>query len=737
MASQSAINVLEVCRVLRNVVRPVLHTVFCWGCERDTTKTLEEYLVNEKKMSKQNFKDHFNKAMIEIIRSDPSGDKFDICLLYACIRTACKNLAKAGSQVWTNEDETKLEYLCTALKNLRGEIIHNVVGLDEIEMKNCISNINNLTTRALDIAGTLYNKDRTEVQDVIKHMKEIITNISENPLICNQDDMYKELLESRGDNRDKIMKEGIKELRYQFLRLKSVDPVSWFTESQLSVEAVFTLLDVVKENHQLIHQEAVKYEQLLILETENGSIPSVLIVEGEAGAGKTTLARLLMREWAWLPEKRPTFFNLNTIDIILYFECRNKHISKFEDLLLVLVSNAACQMSNSDLIKSVLNMHVLIIADGLDEGNNNTDLLLSEIKTLIPISGNKLRILITTRPEKLYKLSILIGNVQRVHTRLTGISYKKRVEFVKKLHEEMISQNHSKQDTQGLVDFLQQSQARIGDHCRSPFMLTLLTYLWAVDPLQVNEVTTSTKLYTKLLNMLQRRLLGKLMNLNMETEEFLKTVIEKFLYVLYEVSLRTLLTGDVVLSSDCCEKIVHVCEDHRLPTEDMCAAFLAIDRQWTANGYKIFFTAPHKSIMEYYASLHVFHYIFPPKGDSFECELTELLTKYGKSLEEVREHLSIAKSFKKKVNIKECIEDLFQLGDENRILSDYQNVLIHFCGLLADNRNDALKDMAQELVELLKDSHINNSRWLDVVWESECDNEIIKAVASRINLIRD
>lgn len=73
-----------------------MYQVFMWGCLKDPNQTLEEYLLREKHMSNKDYRKLFNNHMKETIKTNPSGDKFDITLLLLAIKTACEKVAHKG-----------------------------------------------------------------------------------------------------------------------------------------------------------------------------------------------------------------------------------------------------------------------------------------------------------------------------------------------------------------------------------------------------------------------------------------------------------------------------------------------------------------------------------------------------------------------------------------------------------------------------------------------------------------
>ena len=737
------INFWQVYKALASEGCLFLYTVFCWGCRKDPFVTLKEYLVNEKGLTFQDYKKRFTKTMREKIDENACGDDFDISLLFASIKTACEDLAEENSKVWTDPDDTKLEYLCTDLKEMRDTLIHENKISGESERNERIDAIEDVISKGFSIAGKLYGRDREEIERCIDEMKKGLCEIRRAEVMPLNVEQYKKEVNEFQMYLERVVGEEIGEMKENYVDIESVDPASWFSRNVgMKLKAIFTRVNVVKEKTDPVNSEPVDYENMLETPTEDGRVPPVVVLEGEAGAGKTTLCRLLMAEWGESENIPPSFKSLSQYDIILFFECRNHHIKKFEDLLRVSFPKSLCYIRMAELTSFVLSHKVLIIADGLDEGNDNSERLLKEIIcSTIPHSGGMLRLVLTTRPERFYKLTRLCQNACWLHTKIVGIAIHKRSEFVHRLHSEMINKNLSKQNTQDLIDFLKQSQIRIGEHYRLPLILTFLTYLWAYNPSSVNAVTTSTRLYIAFHEMVLNRLLDRLLLCKSESHEVLKKRCEDFLKLLYEVSSATLRSGHMRLSKECSDKLSEECRKLDLPSEEVCAAYLSSDRKWTSVGYETYLTLPHKSIVEFYAAQFIFYRMFlHSDDDEFDRELREICLKYDKTLNEIREILDVSQTQKEKKTLYDCIVDIFNIGKPDHYLSDYRTVFFHFGGIVAKKQPSSWENMASEYTKLLLEARVHGGQWLDVITETECSDEVTRLVAENLDLkliIRD
>ncbi|XP_069945026.1 uncharacterized protein [Cherax quadricarinatus] len=200
--------------------------------------------------------------------------------------------------------------------------------------------------------------------------------------------------------------------------------------------------------------------------------------------------------------------------------------------------------------------------------------------------------------------------------------------------------------------------------------------------------------------------------------------------LLDEVCYDTMSVSEVLFSDDCKKKLERKCNDLNLPVEDMCSAFLNMDCKWTSKGYIIQLAAPHKSILEFYSAEHIFNCMFPCDApSSFPNDLSLLCMKYGRSDSEKQKLLEIVQASENQ-NSKKTLND-FAPGNSEKI-EEYQNVFLHFGGLLAQRKPEALDEYAEQLVALLNQAGMQVANWLNIVTETECNENITKHVASNI-----
>lgn len=708
---ESDIRILKVFKSISSEGQRFLLFVFQKGCPKFGHETVEQYLKRNE-MTNEDYKRMFDKEMREKIENDASGKTFDVTLLHAVIRNTCIKVADPKESAKWSRTGDKLENYCSRIKHERNLIAHGLEFENEEAMIQKLESLCDMLKKGYELAGIRYSVTSSIIKDEVKIMMDNIEKINVATILPVDASKYQEEIRKLREHlEDYMRKSGVAELKEKIKGQTKVDPASFISGKEaLKVRAIFTNLEVVMEDKALKHdnQTHIDYKSVLEQKTKKGEMPSIIVIEGEAGAGKSTFAKLILAEWAEMsPTSHAQIRNLETYEIVLYAECKNKFVTNFADLLNLLIPCASYSMSNEDIVRSVLALRVLLILDGMDELNKTSKELVEEIvMDKMPRSTGVFHLLLTTRPQALKEVFILCKKSEWIHMRILGVTPEQRPDFVHKLHEEMKKEHMSTQDTQKLVDYVRKSEARLGEHFRLPLNLTLLTYLWAESPKDVNSVTTATHLFLRILQLIECRVVSRIFENHHGDMDEITDQVREYMEVLFEKCFEEIISKSLQLSESSEQTLKGKCKDLKLSYKDMSAAFMNVTREWSASaGYVLHLTAPHKSIMEFFAAKWI--------------------------------HSCLKGVGAKKKNLKSVLEDL-ECGQSS--LPMYQNVLLHLCGLLNEDGNSTLDQHAEELVQLLFVAGTTEQQWLDIIAESECNENVVKHIAPMIKktlIVRD
>ncbi|XP_068231202.1 uncharacterized protein [Palaemon carinicauda] len=720
---------LKVTKIVKSEARIILYYIWNKGCIRDLNKTFEDHAKYVLNWSNRKYNNAFDKTMQDVIKNNPKGEQFDVSLLYACIFNTCDKFT---------EDEKKQFFL--PIKFFRNNVMHSDIVKDEVTMDNAIEEIRELLKKALNKAKEVYSLNENDINDMIKHMEGSIKDIKESPVLLGDIDDYRLKVKQHREALENIVEEkGVPSLKTIYKDLSNVDPASWISgKERLDIQMVYIQLEmIIKLQGSQNSCISVGHENLLCLKNEQDKVPTIILVEGEAGSGKSTLAKFILADWAKLDASnhQPSIKGLDNYDLVLYVECKNRNISNFVDLLTTLMLQVSYEMTDRDFKRSVLKKTTLIVVDGLDEINENSEKLLTEMLDTCLKMSSKLHFIITTRPQKVRIAEKMCRNIPKVHIKIKGIPTERREEFVQKLHDEMIKEGLSHQDTSKLKDYMKISQNRLGDHYRLPLNLTLLTYLWANDPNSVNSVTSATQLYIAVLDLIKSRVISRISPILSDSTS---TSIEKLVCVLYEIYSETHKRESLELDEKSYKKLANKCEELDLPFDEICGAFFSVDNwSWTHGPVLFLLSAPHKSIMEFFTANHIYACLVEDRAQQFEEELQNLRMSFP----------DIVLNYQLENNqpprtLKRVLANLLNDGKDlnpNK-LPHYLNTLVHLAGLLALRDVNALHKYGNELVDVIEAAEIEDFQWLDLLAEAECDPILSSSIAERISLaleIRD
>ncbi|CAL4119590.1 unnamed protein product [Meganyctiphanes norvegica] len=744
-------NFLKVYKITVTTIRTVLFYLFTLACPKLPNQSLKGYLQSHPlNMSGSELKKYFDSTQRKKMDADPCGKEFDISLLFVAIKVSCQKLAPLGDSSWTNPSAPPdLEYLLTTNKNFRNNLLHENSNFDLLFVQKWVKELQDLVDKTYLAIGKRYTVD---VSKEINLMKDNIDNILNAPLPVPDITQYRQDVKTLLDAiKIDFLVKGQKELETTSDLLTMTDPASFISGREtLRVTLIYTRIDLIEESHgtKAAAGVPVQYEHLLTLLGWNGRIPNVIILEGPAGAGKTTLTKLMLAERVNCLQGLPfSFIGLDKFDFVFPYECSNSDLSSYLDLITYLLPKTTLYLKNNDILRSARQLKILIIVDAADDLNSKSKALLRELlETRVHESGGNLRLICTTRPQALQDLLSMIpkNKLTTAHTKITGIAAHRREEFVTRLHEGMKSEGQSTQETKGLVNYLNRSQGRMGDHFRFPLMLTLLTYLWAADPMSVNGVTTVTALYFAIHRLIQKRLFSRLSKHEKIKDVKNSSEIEecccKFLKILYQESLISIGLDALILPDRCTCNLKKAADLNGLPQAEVFAAFLSHARKWTAYGYSDQLAGSHKSLLEFYAAFYIVEVITGNIKTDHQLDLERKLVNGGlKKSEKKRIHRELTES----KSVTNVLKTNHREISNPLILSKYQNVLLHLMGLLTHRGKDVLHHFHAEVIELMKESvnrhsegfksHDASDYWFQVVSEAECDSEVAKTVAENMN----
>ena len=390
------------------------------------------------------------------------------------------------------------------------------------------------------------------------------------------------------------MKHIIEVLKPDMLQMMKIKITPWKEAHKVRMEDLYTRLRIEKHTikpWKTEKEEVVDYYTLFEHEREKGKNKLVrILIKGNPGIGKTTLARKIMYDWAnneWKKTKMK--------DITLAFLVTLKYIKEHQELEDMILEQHPALTYDKEVDKEVLGKllekygkHILVIIEGFDEipteFNENIENILHNRTYRDCIS------LVTSRPNTVESIEEFMTTIASIE----GFSKENTRKYIEKVIED---------ETKRQAAYLYTQNSAIEEMWRYPILVLFLCLLvnWgeinlSQENLQVGEF------YTRLLNCLYRRFIAE--RVQMTERDFEQSKREEVLLKLGKVALDSLLANTMTYrKQDIIENVG--------PDAFKYGILIGTDewegRRDLPENADVFVFFAHRSIQEYLAAKYLIH----------------------------------------------------------------------------------------------------------------------------------
>ncbi|XP_050705370.1 uncharacterized protein LOC126990752 [Eriocheir sinensis] len=670
-------------RVLETAGQKVLtFTLLCGTPGKNPTETLVEYLARLPDTSTAKYKNikekgkYFDKTQKDMISNDTSCSNFDISLLSKAITVACEG--------W--DDKDNLATLVKKIKDTRNVVVHETQATMTEQIFQIKSyEIQQVFLETLDATEAKYPSLKTQVECAKKktEVKQLIHAIRGEVLseaeILNRS--LNDLLPHFRNEADEELRRG---LDNQTL-LNPLYFLSGHKQGPVDVQSIFSEI-IIQEEKRNIH-----FAKVLTL-AQNAS-PHLILLEGDAGSGKTTFVTYTLSEYLKKESDR-RMEGLNQYHLLLWVVCREETSDTFKTLLENLMPVAYYRYGNL-LMPLLKHSRVLILIDGLDEMNEKSRPLLDDILNQARDFPD-LTLLSTSRPEAIQRMKSKSKNFKLSHLKLEGVSVDMRTEMALGHYRWLCGAGSRDED--GIRKVMKQMGWR--QIFKLPLNILFLVTFIHYNPRKLESTITQTELYQDILNWCVEKLRAKLLGRHPHlTEDLLQINTGKFLKQCYEIAIKGLIQDKIYLDDEDRSNLEEFSSKNKLPIEDILPAFYSMRRQEERGMTKTHYFAPHKGLQDFFAA----------------CHIHGCINNYDPG--DIR-------------------KELHKMAGQNLQLGPLRNMLTHLLGLLS-RRSPSVKAV-EETVDLLQESGMNTTDdWLSMLADTEPALDIMLRVADHIDSNRD
>ena len=605
--SESEVNRYKNIFAVQELIPKVFRQLLQW-VTRDKPKNLSylEYIEGYKNKTIRQLKKKYKfiNRNVDIIRTETDVHNFDVSLLFPLIQVCCPGIRDSDDSVWEEEDESKIEVLLRLLKDHRNFVVHGREATS--------SDIFTLITRRLDalikLSGQLFlPEDPSEIEkrrsELFRMMSRMFPPNQENIKIIRQKE-FRISAWNEGKNYWTSSSYG----RVFKQNRRAAPLANWYFPLDLTV---------IHSQNQSVVGSTKSSEQLLEEWFENDDA-RVTVVEGEAGAGKTTLASKV--GYKFYADSKDDSHCSKKYHLLHYFECRDRTSKTIYEFMKFQYPTTCCKYDREDIENSFYYSDNLILVDGYDEDNETSSYTFKELlKNFEATSCGHM--VITTRPHATKHLEILLQS--------SGLSY--RISKLKDINSLKAQVNFLRKQEQccenlrlGIVNKFRNLDSYSRGFFTSPFILVAFVSACS-DNCYGNEMNAPSDIPHLILNEIQRNLCLKFREKGITNVEFLSqdlfSAFEKFAFYCLEQNLLIVAEDEL---QDLYSTLKQILEKynciHVIDTQHVVSTFLRCSLLPYSN-HRYSYRFPHNIIMECLAARTVI------KADQVNDEQSQLELK--------------------------------------------------------------------------------------------------------------
>ncbi|XP_071479651.1 uncharacterized protein [Diadema antillarum] len=452
-------------------------------------------------------------------------------------------------------------------------------------------------------------------------------------------------------------KQDLKAFYRRTRRKVTVDPLNLMERANL--DEIYTNLSL-KESGDM-RETPITYEDLLTND-KSGILSERILIQGEAGVGKTSLCSKIA--WDWCHGRI-----LQDLDMVIVIPLRDVTVDKTIGAIVeryLSDSNEATAQQLDKYIAANLSK-ILLVLDGFDEFNEKIEeSSRSEVIRILGLEQYKTcRVIVTTRQWRSHELT-MVKSLSKAYNCITiaGFSQQNLLNYISRYF--LIRENDARRKS--LISFMEESDVIRSYMVPFPIYCAMLCLMWKEFSeerrKELEKMQTFSEIFGEMICFLKEHYASKLCD-NIQNQKIVEDIQEagRAIQAIGEIALLGLLERKFSFSQEqfknyqdafetCCKVGVLTNEKDIINRK----------RRRDANIQSVVVSTvsfPHKLFQDYIAGVHI-EFLFASDHAEYHKVKDKLLSQY----EEFRHLLYFASAFRKEVGF-DIIDGLIKKDDQN------------------------------------------------------------------------
>ncbi|XP_063613289.1 uncharacterized protein LOC134786588 [Penaeus indicus] len=489
----------------------------------------------------------------------------DITFLYKLLQNVC-GLAPSSDKVWSVPSHA-LEFLLRTVKTFRNHVSHSLIKISDSELQD---RTKELLTDLRAILAHVASRTHLDLDRIVQKLEEDILQIVNSQLPPVPAEVFQRdkeaILQDQHKSKIAFLSKARKELQGRYTDFQIVPQLMWENTSSahVLVEEVFTEPEI-SNGHEIVPLNR-------IIPPQQAFQQQVVILEGTAGVGKTSVCRYLVSAWCKDPQSLQC---LKDVDILILIRCSSVHSESLPAYLAdELLQDTFSDTPRTDILLKMRRTNILLVADGWDEANFTAKALVQHSLSTLP----RARVFVTLRPEFALDLRLHLessgcsfSSFSR-NLKLQGFTSTTRREYLRKALRVVSGKT---KDSKLLQDIRHLENFSV-EMLHIPMTLALLFQLWHSDSAKVRRNVNKQELFrillsSKMQRLTERHLQQRHRNSNMH---LLYQGVQRWINRLSKEAWVALKNNSTVLSRESFGHLKAVCESERLDEVPLFSALV-------------------------------------------------------------------------------------------------------------------------------------------------------------------